>query len=419
MLIVFLSSCSFGPTCNHTFEVTSQTESTCSTHGIVIETCSLCNETKETKLPLTDHSFDAGVITNPTCTEEGYTIKTCSVCQKTEKVDIKDKIPHDYESQVTNPTCTEEGYTINKCKVCNHEEKVDIKDKILHDYETQVTNPTCTEEGFTTCTCKDCNKIVIIDYVDELGHLFSDWIITVNPTEVSDWLRARECSRCGYDEEEIIVSNSYADLSVIKEEYDVTQTYDVASYEELLRKFNAALLTNDDILEINLLYDQDFNDLLNDLIKDASVPFSYTLSASLRGSELKLTIAYYDNPTTTTPNIAYTQYNSLNYQKQTYAIDHQFKIEDSIYTYEVTTSEQLHYVLERGVNPICVPNSSADIIYQEIKKVLNSIITDEMTDLEKVTAIHDYLVMNVTYDNDLLEMLYAGNNNLKSYNGFI
>ena len=80
MLIVFLSSCSFGPTCNHTFEVTSQTESTCSTHGIVIETCSLCNETKETKLPLTDHSFDAGVITNPTCTEEGYTINKCMVC---------------------------------------------------------------------------------------------------------------------------------------------------------------------------------------------------------------------------------------------------------------------------------------------------------------------------------------------------
>ena len=418
MLIVFLSSCSFGPTCNHTFEVTSQTESTCSTHGIVIETCSLCNETKETKLPLTDHSFDAGVITNPTCTEEGYTIKTCSVCQKTEKVDIKDKIPHDYESQVTNPTCTEEGYTINKCKVCNHEEKVDIKDKIPHDYESQITNPTCTEEGFTTYTCNDCNDVVIKDYIDELGHLFSDWIITVNPTEVSDGLRARECSRCNYVEEEIIVSNSYVDLSVIKEEYDVTQTYDVASYEELLRKFNAALLTYDDILEINLLYDQDFNDLLNDLIKDASVPFSYNLSASLRGSELKLTIAYYDNPTTTTPNIAYTQYDSLNYQKQTYAIDHQFRIDDSIYTYEVATSEQLHYVLERGVKPICVPNSSADIIYQEIKKVLNSIISDEMTDLEKVTAIHDYLVMNVTYDNDLLEMLYAGNNNLKSYNGF-
>jgi hypothetical protein len=52
-----------------------------------------------------------------------------------------------------------------------------------------------------------------------------------------------------------------------------------------------------------------------------------------------------------------------------------------------------------------------------MKKVLIEIIDDNMTTYEKVKAIHDWLIMNVTYDADLLNLVYIGGTT-SAYNGF-
>lgn len=67
-------------------------------------------------------------------------------------------------------------------------------------------------------------------------------------------------------------------------------------------------------------------------------------------------------------------------------------------TITVSTTNQLVYALEKGLKPVCVEGSSAETIYNKAKAVLNGIIGTEMTDLEKVRSIYDWLILNVNYD---------------------
>lgn len=68
-----------------------------------------------------------------------------------------------------------------------------------------------------------------------------------------------------------------------------------------------------------------------------------------------------------------------------------------LYT-KVSTSEQLYWAVENGVTPICTKGSTAEQIYSLAKDVLNSIISDTMTDYEKVLCIFDWINDNTSYD---------------------
>lgn len=73
--------------------------------------------------------------------------------------------------------------------------------------------------------------------------------------------------------------------------------------------------------------------------------------------------------------------------------------------YPVYTSEQLVYAVENGFRPsFPVAGTVAEAIYKEAVSVVNSIINDEMNDLQKITAIHDWIVTNVVYDTNLLDL---------------
>ncbi len=75
-----------------------------------------------------------------------------------------------------------------------------------------------------------------------------------------------------------------------------------------------------------------------------------------------------------------------------------FNINKIQQTAEVSSSNQLVYVLEKGLRPIPIKNSSAEKIYNKAKDVLREICDDSMTDFEKIKAIYDWLVLNVQYD---------------------
>ncbi len=69
----------------------------------------------------------------------------------------------------------------------------------------------------------------------------------------------------------------------------------------------------------------------------------------------------------------------------------------------VTTSEQLLQVVQDGYKPVFVGNSkTAETIYANAKLVLSAIVTNKMTELQKVTAIFDWIEseFDLIYYND-------------------
>lgn len=81
---------------------------------------------------------------------------------------------------------------------------------------------------------------------------------------------------------------------------------------------------------------------------------------------------------------------------------HEFII-DSMPEFVVYNSEQLVYAVEHGYQPIFgVSGTTAEDCYNKARTALTNIINDEMTEIEKIKVIHDYIALTVTYDSELL-----------------
>lgn len=98
-----------------------------------------------------------------------------------------------------------------------------------------------------------------------------------------------------------------------------------------------------------------------------------------------------------------------------------FAIEKLTNSYKVSNSEQLYYVVERGYKPIFDENidqiNDVKKIYEEAKYILRNIISTDMTDYEKVHAIYDWLIINVTYDKRLKDYISEDVDDLRKYRG--
>ncbi len=68
----------------------------------------------------------------------------------------------------------------------------------------------------------------------------------------------------------------------------------------------------------------------------------------------------------------------------------------------VETSDQLYYVTQLGYCPVPRAGSVAEKLYNYARRTLRYIITDDMTDVEKLHAIYDWIVWRVTYDDEVL-----------------
>lgn len=99
-----------------------------------------------------------------------------------------------------------------------------------------------------------------------------------------------------------------------------------------------------------------------------------------------------------------------------------FAIDSLTKTYKVTTSEQLYYIVERGYKPEfeSETNGISDVrkIYEEARYILRNIIDDDMDEYEKVHAIYDWLVLNVTYDKRLKDYVLGNIQDVRKYRGF-
>ena len=84
----------------------------------------------------------------------------------------------------------------------------------------------------------------------------------------------------------------------------------------------------------------------------------------------------------------------------------------------VGTTNMLYKVVGWGYKPeFSVSDGDVKAIYNKAKNVLNSILEEGMTDLEKVRAIYDYLCYDIEYDHKLASMSSTLNNSMR-YDGY-
>lgn len=91
------------------------------------------------------------------------------------------------------------------------------------------------------------------------------------------------------------------------------------------------------------------------------------------------------------------------YEYITAGSEHKFAIDKAETELACSTSNQLFYAAQVGAKPVPASGSSAERMYSSAKKALTEAVNEDMTDAEKVTAIYDWLIMNVTYDYDALK----------------
>ena len=148
----------------------------------------------------------------------------------------------------------------------------------------------------------------------------------------------------------------------------------------------------------------------------SSTKSSVYISTSYRNYELGTSALIDADPTKSSihPQVEYAlamDYNPIT-RSQSYS---NHKINNVPISLRVTTSNQLMYALEHGIRPILVSGSQAEDIYAKAVSVLNNIIDDDMTDLEKCRAIYEWIVLNVNYDHAALDLTDDSNSNKKDW----
>lgn len=69
---------------------------------------------------------------------------------------------------------------------------------------------------------------------------------------------------------------------------------------------------------------------------------------------------------------------------------------------EVSNSEQLYYVLLNGYKPVCT-TSITEQLYDEMKVILRRLISDDMSEIEKIKQVYNFLTSEVRYDTYIVD----------------
>lgn len=331
---------------------------------------------------------------------------------------------HEYTVDLNDSTCFAEGMETKTCTRCG-KIKSKVIEKKLHvfsDWEG-ISEPSCTADGEEKRICGIC-ETVEKRTVTALGHSFGDFKTVIESSAVQNGLMEKKCDRCSLVESKVIQSLNFADTTVFLIEFSEDSVFSAESEEDFLAYCSAAVFNRAEKAKLRLGFEYGTLDALIDrLVENVEIPFSFGVSASLVGKDLTLTFEHTPEPSKATESDSpYVQRASASYTPITpsRASDYdEFKINKSAISYEVTTSEQLYYALECRVKPLPTVGSAAERLYGKMKAVLRLIISDGMDDFEKARAIYDWLIMNVTYDGELYDLLTLGTGeDSGEYNGF-
>lgn len=164
-------------------------------------------------------------------------------------------------------------------------------------------------------------------------------------------------------------------------------------------------------------------------LKSDTVSFSYSVS----GYNVKLQFNSLAEGTVasqfTSGNNLSVQTESVLADREEYNEERSFAI-DSLPEFTVYNSEQLVYAAENGYRPRfgTLPDNSAPAavnalnsakeVYRIAREALLKTVSSQMSDYEKVLAIHDYIALNVSYDFELYDLSMSSSESLSGYRGF-
>lgn len=149
-------------------------------------------------------------------------------------------------------------------------------------------------------------------------------------------------------------------------------------------------------------------------------PSAYKVTASFNNEgKVWIRFVFDEEPTMSSKSGTYEQINFTSFAKKgsrnawfdDFAIEH---VKNSL---RVESGSQLYFALENGYRPKPVSGSTAEKVYDEMKKILRQIVSDGMTEREKVMAISEWLVKNVAYDNAVYDK-FLNNEDVSEYRCF-
>ena len=201
LLAVFvITSC--GECEEHTWDNgTVQKASTCSEEGVMLYTCTECDETKTEPISKSAHNYVKNVI-EPSCTTDGMTVYTCSVCSNSYNEDVV-KAQHSYVITSTDATCTTPGEVRKECSKCGDTQIETVVSQ--HNYVKASSVATCTQDGLDTFTCSNCGDSYRVITERSHGHVTEgcEWTVT---TEFANdgpckylHIETTQCKTCGED----------------------------------------------------------------------------------------------------------------------------------------------------------------------------------------------------------------------------
>lgn len=147
-------------------------------------------------------------------------------------------------------------------------------------------------------------------------------------------------------------------------------------------------------------------------VEESGIIPGYSLKTS--GNEFTIYFKYFADKAETVPTVNSPEFDApdgfADAVQNTYSKPHydnvkkerNFYIDSVKETMSVSTSNMLYKAVAWGYKPVFMGSQAENLkqIYDNAKDALSYIVSDEMSEYEKVHAIYDYIIYNVRYDHD-------------------
>ena len=151
---------------------------------------------------------------------------------------------------------------------------------------------------------------------------------------------------------------------------------------------------------------------VRDCVEESGIIPGYSLETS--GNEFTIYFKYFADKAETVPTVNSPEFDApdgfMDAVQNTYSKPHydnvkktrNFYIDSVKETMSVSTSNMLYKAVAWGYKPVFMGSQAENLkqIYDNAKDALSYIVSDEMSEYEKVHAIYDYIIYNVRYDHD-------------------
>ncbi len=139
--------------------------------------------------------------TEATCYRGALIVSECEKCSH-KRVDFSETKPHSFVYEtVSEVGCETEGVEKGICSGCGLERERTTPAKGHPYIYTTIEEATCQSPGLRIGKCEDCGKETEI-ILPQSDHNWTDWEVTVAPTEETEGEKERHCVECGRPQKE-------------------------------------------------------------------------------------------------------------------------------------------------------------------------------------------------------------------------